>query len=352
MYSYTHGGDIYSLGKDVLDFSANTNPFGLPQGVKEAMIQAVDGCDIYPDPYCRGLKEAISMWEGIASEYIFCSNGAADIIYRIAGLKPKKALLAVPSFTEYEEALKSVDCEIEYYYMRKEKGFQLDNSFIEKLSPAIDMIFLCSPNNPTGHVIERELLEKIISICEQNGTNIVVDECFVDFLENSQNYTVKGFIQKYKNLIVLKAFTKLFSMAGVRLGYCFTSNEKIMKQLYLSGQPWAVSYLAQQAGIAATREPEYVKKSVKNICSERERLKDALIKIGYHVYDSKANFIFFQTNEDLDLKESLLYDKILIRNCENYRGLTKGYYRIAVKSPHENDRLINSLMKRNEIKNG
>lgn len=354
MYNYSHGGDIYSLGtSEILDFSANINPFGINKEVKAAMIKSVNNCDIYPDPFCRELRDAISRLEDIPAEYIFCSNGAADIIYRLViGLKPNKALLAVPSFTEYEEALKTVDCEIKYFYMNEDEGFQLNRNFLTQLTQDVDIIFLCNPNNPTGHIIDKSLLEEIIVICEQKDIFVVIDECFIDFIEDSKMYSVKDAVNSYNNIILLKAFTKLHALAGVRLGYCFTSSTNIMNKLYSSGQPWAVSYIAQQAGIAATLEDEYVKNSLEIINVERERLKSVLNKLGYKVYNSKANFIFFKSNAGVDLKEILLKDKILIRSCENYKGLSKGYYRIAVKSPLENDVLINTLMKRNENDNG
>ncbi|NDL68348.1 pyridoxal phosphate-dependent aminotransferase [Anaerotalea alkaliphila] len=347
MAVYTHGGDIFSLNeKGILDFSANINPFGLPQGVREAIIRAVDDCNIYPDPFCGELKGAIARLEGVAQEYLFCSNGAADLIYRlVSAVKPKRALLAVPSFTEYESALKNCGCRIEYFYMREEEEFTLTRRFLDHLTDEIDMVFLCNPNNPTGHVIEHPLLIEIVSVCRRKGILAVIDECFTDFLENSERHSLKKDISENKNVVILKAFTKLYAMAGIRLGYCISSDESIMERLYTAGQPWAVSHLAQCAGVAAAGEDEYLKRSLSLIRGERERLKNALTGQGFTVFDSRANFIFFKTHDGIDLKEYLLTKKILIRSCENYQGLAKGYYRIAVRKPDDNDCFINSLRK-------
>lgn len=348
MYRYSHGGDIYLYeDRRILDFSANINPLGLPQGVKRAMVQAVDSCDIYPDPFCRKLRKAISQWEGIPFENIYCSNGAADLIDRlILGLKPKKALLAVPSFGEYERALNRVDCKITYFYMTEEEEFKLTNRFLECLSPEIDLIFICNPNNPTGHLIDETLLQDILEYCEKNDIYVIMDECFIDFLAESEQVTIKRKIHIYQNLVVMKAFTKLFAMAGIRLGYCFTANKDILDKLYQSGQPWAVSNMAQQAGIAAVKEQEYIERAKAMTEAQSSRLKRELTKLGYRVYDSRANFIFFYAKDCNNLKEVLLSDNILIRNCDNYKGLHEGYYRIAIKRPYENELLLDSLKKR------
>ena len=349
MYKYSHGGDIYSYdGTQILDFSANINPLGLPSGVKRAIIEATDFCDIYPDPLNRNLRQAISSFENIPINYIFCGNGAADLLFRLCiALKPKKALLAVPSFSEYREALNSVDCQIAYHYMTEANGFNLTESYLDTISSDIDLAFLCNPNNPTGHLIERSLLGQIVKKCYKCGVVLVIDECFVDFVSNAPDCTVKNWLTRYPNLVVLKAFTKMYAMAGVRLGYGFCHNPHLLDSIYQNGQPWNVSTLAQAAGIAATQEKAYVDKSLKIISKERQLLSQALTDYGCQVYHSQANFIFFKCS-NLNLKEQLLDQNILIRSCENYLGLGPGYFRIAVKLPLENATLIRALKKLNQ----
>jgi threonine-phosphate decarboxylase len=285
--------------------------------------------------------------EGIHENNIFCSNGAADILWRLAaGLKPKTALLPVPSFGEYEKALKSVGCEIEYFHMRESEDFTLTEDFIGKLSPNVEVTILCNPNNPTGHIIQKELLDEILAICDKNGTIVVMDECFIDFLPDAESLTTKADIEKYKNLIVLKAFTKLYAMAGVRLGYSFCGNGDTLERLYGGGQPWGVSTIAQMAGVAAAGDKQYAADSLEVIRHERKRLQNTLTDIGCKVFDSQANYLFFHAPSEItnvNLKEVLIQEGILIRSCENYRGLPFGYYRISVKTPKENDILIECL---------
>ncbi len=342
-----HGGDIYSYaqryGSTPLDFSVNTNPLGLPKGVAAAIRAMSREHCAYPDIYCRGLCNEISKLEQVRKEYVFCGNGAADIIFRIAyGLAPKRALLTAPAFSEYEKALRKVGCAVDYYKLSDENDFKMDAGFIEKIRNH-DIIFLCNPNNPTGRVTEKALLLEILRECRDSGCILVLDECFIEFLEQPEQFTLKNEIESFPNLIILKAFTKTYAMAGLRLGYCMTSNTDCLEKLAEAGQPWAVSTVAQTAGIAALKESEYLCKTREIITREREYLGKALKKAGMKVFSSYANFILFYADGEPELYSSLLEQGILIRDCDNYIGLSKGYYRIAVKNHSCNRKLVRAL---------
>lgn len=340
MRDLIHGGDIYSYNSDILDFSANINPFGMPNSVKEAIINSIDKSVHYPDPVCKNLISEIGKKENLPDENIICGNGAADIIYRIVyGLKPKKALILAPTFAEYEQSLKSINCEIIYHNLYDD--FVLDEGIINKIKD-VDMVFICNPNNPTGVLTNKELLEKILFECEKHDAMLVLDECFNEFLENPDDFTLKEYINKSKNLIIIKAFTKIYAMAGIRLGYGLVSNKTYIEILYKAGATWNVSVIAQEAGIAALKEDDYVEKTRELIIKERSYLTRELKELGFRVYNSMANYIFF--NCDLtNLKEELIKYNILIRDCSNYIGLSKGFYRIAVKLPEENKYFIESI---------
>ena len=220
----THGGDIYTykemFKREALDYSANINPLGMPRGVKEALIESIDSWANYPDPLCRKLKYDLAENEKVDNEYIILGNGAADIIFRLVyALKPKKAIVLAPTFSEYEEALTSVECKVQYHYLKEEDGFLLRDDFIECISDEIDMVFICNPNNPTGELVSIELLEKILKRCREKDVMLVMDECFNDFIEEPERYTMKNYLKENKNLFILKAFTKIYAMAGLRLGY-------------------------------------------------------------------------------------------------------------------------------------
>jgi threonine-phosphate decarboxylase len=338
---YQHGGDIYT-NRVKLDFSSNVNLMGTPEGVIRAAKRGVDLSYRYPDTECNELREAISRNEGIPKDMIVCGNGAADLIFSLVlTRKPKKALLLSPTFHEYEQALLGVGCEIRYHQLLEENGFQLQSDFVDEINEDIDILFLCNPNNPTGALIEKSMLMKILQKSEKSNCFLVVDECFLDFVPDGKDYTLKELCKESKNLFVLKAFTKLYAMPGLRLGYGFFGNSLFIDEMKINSQPWGVSLPAQLAGVAALKEKEYVNKSLKMLEEEKNYLMKQLQLLKFKVYGSKANYIFFGTQKGL--YEKCLEQGVLLRDCSNYRGLTDGYYRIVVKTHCENVMLIELL---------
>lgn len=340
---YTHGGDIYTY-EGLLDFSANINPFGTPANVLQAAVKSLELVKQYPDPYCRELKAAIEKEERINKNFIICGNGAADLIFQIVmAKKPKKAVLVTPSFTEYQQALESVNTDISYYNLREENKYQIDEEILDYLKADIDIMFLCNPNNPIGNTISIEILEKILKRCREKEIILVIDECFNDFLESPHIYSMKHKIEEYKNLFIIKAFTKMYAMAGLRLGYGFCSNGELLEKIERVRQPWSVSIPAQVAGIEALKDKEFPEKTRNYIKKERAYLCDSMERMEITYWKPEANYIFFQARADL--KDLLLQKGILIRDCSNYFGLKEGYFRIAVKNRDENERIIHELSK-------
>lgn len=334
-----HGGDIFSSGARY-DFSVNLNPLGMPESVKNAVIAAVGDCEAYPDPFCRALTERLSETEGVPPEKIVCGNGAADLIYRIvSAVRPKKAVVAAPSFGEYEKALAQCGSAIRRFSLREEDGFALSGSFCDCLDGGVDLVFLCSPNNPTGRLIPPGVLEQIAEKCREERIVLVCDECFLPFAENGEEYSAMNFLNPF--VVLLKAFTKIFSMAGLRLGYAVFGNAETACAVRETGQFWSVSAPAQAAGIAALSETDYLEKTVRLVKAERAFLSRALSGFGFRVCRSDANFLLFSCG--VPLREMLLREKILIRGCENFDGLPRGFYRIAVRGHEENAALVSAI---------
>ena len=170
MDKYTHGGNIYdNLIK--YDFSANINPLGMPLKVKQTIVDNIPLCEHYPDVDYRELKKEIAAFRKVDEECVLCGNGAIEIIYKICSVvKPQRALLAIPCFSEYEKALSEALAHIVKYNRSEEYDFRLREDYIDYLTPDIDMAILCQPNNPSGDMIEKDLLDKIIKkALEANG---------------------------------------------------------------------------------------------------------------------------------------------------------------------------------------
>ena len=369
----THGGDWagyeQQYGKEPLDFSMNVNPFGVPEGVAKAIASAALRADRYPDPGCRRIRRALADCEGVSEDWILCGNGAADLIDRIAlGFAGGRslALVTAPAFSEYREALERCGWDVRSQSIDYSNSFELTDADIEDIRNILKkgkpegagtyenrIIFLCEPNNPTGVTTNKKRLEEILKICRDTGTILVVDECFNGFLDDPEEHTLRNHLADNPGLIILKAFTKIYGMAGVRLGYCLCSDGEIIERIRNSGQPWNVSYLAEEAGLAALREKDYIERAREVIRTERALLKEELKKLGIRLMFGSANYILFRwpelsfgtagllnENDTPDLCEKMRSRGVLIRDCGNYEGLEKGWYRIAVKTPEENRELI------------
>lgn len=338
---HIHGGDIYSH-PGVLDFSANCNPFGTPAGVKRAAAEALEEVCHYPDVECRELRRALFEAEGVPCEQIICGNGAADLIFGLVlAKKPRKALLLAPTFAEYEQALASVDCEIAYYELKEERGFVPGEELLSFITEETELVFFCNPNNPTGVLSDRGFVRGLADRCRECGAFLVVDECFLDFVEREEAYTMKPFLNEYPNLFLVKAFTKKYAMAGLRIGYGLCSNAGFLKKMRAVMQPWNVSVVAERAAVAALTEEAYVKDTMERIKKEREYLLGELDSLGLKVYGSKANYLFFRG--EAGLWEKCMKRGIQLRDCSNYEGLSEGFYRAAVRTREENEELLRVL---------
>ena len=335
-----HGGDIY--GETIrLDYSANTNPFGTPPAVLEAMSQALSQVHYYPDPYCRELVQAIGEFEQVPKEMILCGNGAAELIYAYCqAVWPKRAVELAPTFAEYSLGLEQAGCQVKRYGLRQEMQFELQEDFLiylEEQKP--EAVFLCNPNNPTGKLIAPAFLERILVYCSQQGIRLFLDECFLDLSDDG--VSMKSYLKAYPNLFILKAFTKSYGMAGVRLGYCLCADKNLLADMSRIVQPWNVSVLAQAAGAAALKEQEFLKRTRTVVQVERQWLKEQLEALGFTVCPSRVNYLLFQG--PVDLHKALRKQGIAIRSCDNYHGLTDGWYRIAVRLHEENEQLIEAM---------
>ncbi len=342
-----HGGDIYH-NKVTWDFSVNINPLGVPETVKNALMEAIEHSSEYPDLNAEKLTRNLSRMSGVAQERIQFGNGASELFFAIVhAIKPGKTLIPVPSFFGYEKAAMAACGEIIFYPMKQEHGFCLDEEFSTVLTKEVDLVFLANPNNPVGNLISPSLLERLALHCKDHQIILVLDECFLEFTQNEQEYSFKGKLEQYPNVVVVRAFTKIFAIPGVRLGYLFCSDQELKKRIATHLPEWNLSVFAQMAGAAACQETGYLKESIEIVQREREFLTWALEEMGIRVFPSTADFLLITTN--LPLYDGLLAKEILLRDCSNFRGLGAGYYRIAVKNHRENRILIKAIREWKEI---
>ena len=333
-----HGGDVYSA-EVRLDFSSNVNPLGPPPDVLAAISHTALHVRQYPDPYCRALTAAIAAHEAVPESFILCGAGAAELIYAYCdALRPKKAMELAPTFLEYSAAASHFGARMVRVPL-KALEFLPDAQLLDKLqAEAPDVLFLCTPNNPTGQTLDRTLLRQVLDVCLAQGTRVLLDECFLDFTDEK---SAKDLLPRYENLLILKAFTKSYALAGLRVGYCLTGNTRLLSRMAACSQPWNVSLPAQEAAIAALQNPDWVQRARALVSEQRELLTRKLQALGLTVCPSRANYLLFCAPAGLD--GMLRREKIAIRSCENYPGLSPGWYRIAVRLAEENEALLDAI---------
>jgi threonine-phosphate decarboxylase len=341
----SHGG-IYSISDpspDIIDFSSNINPLGPSPKAVKALKSNSAILSVYPDSESSKLRKILQKYIKIPESQIVVGNGATEIIYNFcrAFLSSKtKVLIPIPNFGEYEAASKLSGAKVTYFKtMDLEKDI---DDFISKI-PTNGCIFICNPNNPTGCLISKNNLKKIILLAKKKNSLVFVDECFIELVPN-HNESILYMIKKYDNLMILRSLTKSFGLAGIRIGYGVGS-KKLISILNKIKIPWNVSGLAQLAASESLSTPNYLLKSKKLILKELNYLKTNISKLEkFECLDSVANFILIKSKiNSTILQKKLLKQNILVRDCSNIRGLDNNFIRIAVKTRRENQKLLRAL---------
>ena len=218
----------------------------------------------------------------------------------------------------------------------------MDEGLLEAIGPDTELVFLCTPNNPTGRLISRDLLLRIAEKCRDLGAVLAVDECFLPLSCGGPG--LAPWLVEYPNLLLLRAFTKSYAMAGLRLGYALCADTALLERMSAGGPPWSVSTPAQAAGLAAlTQCPHWPEKARAFLEGERPALAAGLSALGLDVVPGQANYLLFRAAGVTDLKESMLTQGVLIRSCANYHGLGEDWYRVCVGQAEQNRRLLAAL---------
>ena len=341
----SHGG-LYSIknpNQEIVDFSSNVNPLGCYSGVKKFLRKQLDSISEYPDSESRKLRSNIKWYTGLNESQIIVGNGATEIIYNfcLAFLNKKtKVLIPIPTFSEYEKAAKLSGSKLLFY-----KTMNLNNDleeFIKKI-PKNGIVFLCNPNNPTGVLIPKRNMLRIVRHANKRSSLVFIDETFIELVPESNQSMIKS-IKTFDNLFILRSFTKSFGLAGIRIGYALGGKQIISVSQKLK-IPWNVSNIAQNAASAAICYHPFLDKSRLLIKKENQYLRKSISKIkNFNCFESATNFILLKTKiKSKILQKKLLRKKILIRDCSTFRGLNENYIRIAVKTHKDNVKLVKAM---------
>ena len=327
-----HGDDAYKYGQKIrINFSSNVYNHVNHNGLREHLYHRMESIRSYPEPEPYSLEQALAHSLHLSDGKEVCvTNGATEAIYLIAQtFRGKNSAILMPTFSEYADACRLHHHKIQVIYA------------LDMIPSGTNLIWICNPNNPTGVLMDQCLLMEILKRCRELDIFLVVDECFLDFVEEPALYTLKKVLGDYRNLFIIKAFTKRYAMPGLRLGYGLCANTRLLEKMTEENQPWNISTPAQAAGMAALLENSYVEAGRQLVFKEKAYLRERLTRLGLKVYPSMANYLFFKGPEDLF--QACLQKKVLIRDCSNYPGLSKGYYRIAVKKHVQNEILVKAL---------
>jgi threonine-phosphate decarboxylase len=348
-----HGGDVDAWARragveagEILDLSASINPLGPPRSARKAFVQSYGDISRYPDPYGETLKAALARHHGMTSAEVLLGNGSTQLIYLLcAALRPRKALIVGPAFSEYANALALAGAEIRQFTPGTNDSFQFSKQrFIAAWDKDCDIVFLPTPNSATGQLISRIDIENIADAALARKCFVVVDEAFIDFIEGE---SVKVLARQNPYLIVLRSLTKYYALPGLRLGYLFAEASRVT-QLAAYQEPWSVNGPALNVALACLRDAGFATRTERWLERERRFLWERLTALeGFDPFPSRTNFLLVKIATTgggaLQLRSFLLRKKILIRACDSFAGLGTDYFRIAVRRRKDNWTLITAL---------
>lgn len=335
-----------AMPKQVIDFSVNLNPFGPPSSLKKNWLDWFEHIEDYPDPQGSELKELIAKKENVSVDSILLGNGGAELITLLASfLAKKRVLLIQPTFAEYGKMCQAYRCDISHLHLQEgEWHIRSKREYLIEQIRQVDALFLCHPNNPTGVAYSTSTLTAIMEACEQHECFMIIDEAFYDFLDDKR--TLAPFIKNNPNLIVIRSLTKMYAIAGLRLGFLL-ADPKVIHNMSKLQPHWSVNALALAAGKVCMQEEEYVDDARQFVQKERNRLMKLLREAGFYISNSEVNFYLLKDptlDDQFPLFIYLLKKGIVPRHTVNYRGLEGRWLRFGVKQTAKNDLLLEALL--------
>lgn len=353
MQKHIHGGNIYKASEkyginadDILDFSANINPLGLPEALKKTLVSSINSLVNYPDPECKQLVKNISQYLSVLEDNVIVGNGASEIIFLLFEvLRPGKVFMPAPTFAEYAKAAVKFGADISYFELKEQNDFKLDiDRFIKQIEDEVDCVFLCNPNNPTSTLVDTGDLLKLLKHCRTRNILMVIDEAFIELTVGGNSNSMTGFLKEYDNLFVIRAFTKVFAVPGLRLGYGLGSTD-IVKKMWDHKLPWSVNSLACSIGNILSDDLCYLRKTGDWIAKEKEYFYGRLREFScLKVFEPQTNFALIKILLDgltsAKLGDMMAAKGILIRDASNFTFLDDKYFRVAIKDRKSNEKFL------------
>ncbi|SHE84392.1 L-threonine O-3-phosphate decarboxylase [Caldanaerobius fijiensis DSM 17918] len=350
-----HGGNIYKAAEQyginidaIIDYSDNVNPLGVPYSAKQEIIKNIDALSHYPDPEYRELRMAISEYTGVDYKNIIVGNGATELISLfIKVLKPRKALVVMPAYSEYERELVINGAMVDHYVLKREVNYKGDINELCSMVQGKDIIVVCNPDNPTGTAFTVQEINKLAKVAMEYGAFLMVDETYVEFTDDISLFSSSSIINKYSNLFIIRGFSKYFGIPGLRIGYGLTSNLNLIENINDKKDPWSVNLLADMAARAVLRDEDYIRRSRDFMYTERRFMAAELKKIGnLKVYDSVCNFFLCEILSNIsarEITENAIKKGMLIRDASTFKYLNNRQFRVCIKLRNENQMLLNFL---------
>lgn len=355
-----HGSDIekiceyYHLKKeDIINFGANVNPLGLSASVKAALASHLDILSSYPDREYTSLREVLSAYCRIPSDYILPGNGSSELIsLLIDALSPKHTLILGPTYSEYSRELSFSGSTQEYYHLKEEQDFRLDaDDLCTVLAKGnYDLLIICNPNNPTSSAILHDDMEKLLCFCADHGVFVMIDETYVEFAPDIEAVTAVPFTQRFTNLCVLRGVSKFFAAPGMRLGYAVTGNLDFLRKMKEKQIPWSLNSAGAYAGELLFQDQNYIDRTRQLILTERGRMYDALSQLAsFKVFQPYANYLLLKILKEektaFDVFETCIKNGLMIRDCSSFQCLDGEFVRFCIMMPEDNSRLLKVLEK-------
>ena len=379
-----HGGNIYKIFrekniKEILDYSSNINPYGIPESLKKRITENLEILERYPDPDYIELRQKLAHLNKVDISNIILGNGATEIIFLFMKvINPKKILIAAPTFGEYERAVKATErvenssilgdsnkkkddenscgkqkIKIEYFELKESDDFKLNiHNLKNELEKKYDLLIICNPNNPTGKFLKLDETEEILRECNKYNTKLFIDEAFIDFLKDGMKESIIDTKEDKQNLFVTRAFTKFFAIPGLRLGYGIYFDKNLEKGISEKKEPWSVNNIAEIAGLTVLDDTKYIEETLKWIAEEKTYVYEKLNEInGIKPYKTEVNFITVKIEDNFILKGlnvkrlrgKMIEKGILIRDASNFKFLDERFFRLAIKNRKNNTRVIEVL---------